>query len=112
MDINEAFRRFDEIIETDDKNVASQKIVEFKEFITKSAGEDVAVDETKTTKISELEDRVKELESQNDDIRKANTDILLKYGSLAQKVAENVGDYVPPPDENATKSWSDIVAMD
>ena len=112
MDLNEVFQKFDEIIETDDKNVASQKIVEFKEYVTQSVGEDVAVDNSKSEKINELTERVKTLETENTDIRKANTDILLKYGDLAQKVASNVGDYVPPPKDDKPASWSDIVTMD
>ena len=112
MDINEVFRKFDEIVETDDKNVASQKIVDFKEYITQEAGADVANDNAKSDKIGELEDRVKTLESENSEIRKANTDILLKYGAMAQKIAENVGDYVPPPKDDKPKSWSEIASMD
>lgn len=112
MDALEILSRFDEIVDTDDKNVASEKIVSFKEYINETAGQDAATVADKDTKINELTEQVSKLTKENEEVRKHNTDILLKYGAMAEKIASNAIDYVEPTKLDTPKSWGDISKME
>lgn len=113
MDAVEILGKLDEIVEAEDKNVASENIVNFKEYINEEAAKDTAIIEGKDQKISELTEKVSKLETENEEVRKHNNDILLKYGAMAEKMASNIGDYKPVnPEPQKPKSWAEISKMD
>ena len=112
MDAVEMLGKFDEIVETDDKNVASEKIVEFKEYINDTAATDASLMSSKDEEIAELKGKVEKLTSENEEVRKHNTDILLKYGAMAEKMAANVGEFKPEPKKDTPKTWGEISRMD
>ena len=82
-------QRINEITEIGDSVKASAKILELNDIITNSNAEDVQRETEFTERISALENENTSLRNEVEDIRKANADVMLKYGELLTHQTNN-----------------------
>lgn len=105
--------RINEINEIGDTVKASAKILELNDIITKSNAEDEAEKQQFEKQINDLTSENENLKSEVNDIRKANADVMLKYGELLTHQTQQVIIEKPKPeDEEKPLTWSDIMKME
>lgn len=113
LDYEDIRNRINEINEIGDTVKASAKILELNDIITKSNAEDEAVKQRYENQINDLASENENLKSEVNDIRKANADVMLKYGELlTHQTQQVIVEKKQPDDEEKTLSWSDIMKME
>lgn len=113
LDFDDIKQDIGDIISIGDEALASSKIINLQDKITKDIADTSATIKSKDDKIAELEQLIEDKNKENDEIRKNNKDLLLRYGELVQKSTPNVVEVeVEEPDPLANMSWEDIAKMD
>lgn len=113
LDFDEIKQDIGDIIAIGDEALASSKIIALQDKITNDAAETVATLKSKDEEIEELKSRLADEEKQNEEIRKNNKDLLLRYGQLVQNTQPQFSE-VENEDENpeAKLSWGEIAKLD
>lgn len=114
LDYNDIKTRINKIVEIGDTVKASAEILELNDVITQSESEDTAKFNDYENTIKSRDEEIATLRKDNDDIRKANADIVLKYGELLNRqpidsVVKNKPDEVD--EEKPSPSWDEIAKM-
>lgn len=104
-------KRMKDIFDIGDMTKASPYIVELNEIVTRSEAEDKAELDTLKKDIESKDNIIKDLKRENEEIRKANDNVMLKYGALVMKNPQPIVTEVETETE-VKKSWEDIVKMD
>ena len=113
LDYEDIRNRINEINEIGDTVKTSAKILELNDIITKSNAEDEAEKKKFETQINDLTTENENLKSEVNDIRKANADVMLKYGELlTHQTQQIVVKEKPEDDEEKPLSWDDIMKME
>lgn len=114
LDYNDIKTRINKIVEIGDTVKASAEILELNDVITQSESEDTAKFNDYENTIKSRDEEIAILRKDNDDIRKANADIVLKYGELLNRqpidsVVKNKPD--EKDEEKPSPSWDEIAKM-
>lgn len=113
LDYEDIRNRINEINEIGDTVKASAKILELNDIITKSNAEDEAKKQDYETQIKNLTSENDNLKTEVNDIRKANADVMLKYGELlTHQTQQIIVKEKPEDDEEKPLSWDDIMKME
>ena len=103
------------MLDYNDIQTRINKIVEINDVITQSESEDTAKYNEYENTIKSKDEEITNLRKDNDDIRKANADIVLKYGELLNRQPiESVDKKKPDKDDDDDKpspSWGEIAKM-
>lgn len=114
LDYDKVRQQINDILEVGDSVKASSKILELNDMVTQSQAEDTAEFERLNNDITNKDERIKELEKENVDIRQANADVMLKYGELLNHQPQQiiVKETKEEDNEPKEKSWEEIAKMD
>ena len=114
LDYNDIKARINKIVEIGDTVKASAEILELNDVITQSESEDIAKFNEYENTIKSRDEEIATLRKDNDDIRKANADIVLKYGELLNRQPiDSVGKKKPDKEheEKPSPTWDEIAKM-
>lgn len=113
LDFDDIKSDIGEIIAIGDEALASSKIISLQDKITNEIAETSATIKSKNDEIEALKNQLENKQKENDEIRKNNKDLLLKYGELVQNT-HPIEREVEQEEENpeAKLSWADIAHMD
>lgn len=116
LDYNDIKTRINKIVEIGDTVKASAEILELNDVITQSESEDTAKYNEYENTIKSKDEEITNLRKDNDDIRKANAEIVLKYGELLNRqpiesVDKKKPDKDDDDDDKPSPSWDEIAKM-
>lgn len=116
LDYNDIKTRINKIVAIGDTVKASAEILELNDVITQSESEDTAKYNEYENIIKSKDEEIKNLRQDNNDIRQANADIVIKYGELLNRqpidsVEKKKPDKDDDDDDKPLLSWDEIAKL-